>query len=37
MVDEYIDIVNELGTLTGRKTLKSEIHAKGYYHNTAHV
>ncbi|WP_338358084.1 NUDIX hydrolase [Yeosuana marina] len=37
MVDEYIDIVNEDGTITGRKTLKSEIHAKGYYHNTAHV
>lgn len=37
MNDEYIDIVTENGNLTGRKTLKSEIHAKGYYHNTAHV
>jgi isopentenyldiphosphate isomerase len=37
MNDEYIDIVTEEGRLTSRKTLKSEIHAKGYYHNTAHV
>ena len=37
MEDEYIDIVTEDGKITGRKTLKSEIHAKGYYHNTAHI
>lgn len=37
MDDEYIDIVTEFGKLTGRKTLKSDIHAKGYYHNTAHI
>lgn len=37
MDDEYIDIVTDNGKLTGRKTLKSEIHIKGYYHNTAHV
>tara|TARA_R110002167_G_scaffold147028_1_gene338988 strand:- start:3232 stop:3783 length:552 start_codon:yes stop_codon:yes gene_type:complete len=36
-MDEYIDIVTEDGKLTGRKTLKSDIHSKGYFHNTAHV
>lgn len=37
MEDEYIDIVTKDGKPTGKKVLKSEIHAKGYYHNTAHV
>jgi isopentenyldiphosphate isomerase len=37
MEDEYIDIVTKDGKPTGKKTLKSEIHAKGFYHNTAHV
>lgn len=37
MEDEYIDIVTKDGEFTGRKVLKSEIHTKGYYHNTAHV
>jgi len=37
MDDEYIDIVTEQGKATGEKALKSEIHSKGYYHNTAHV
>lgn len=36
-MDEYIDIVNKEGKLTGNKALKSEIHTMGYYHNTAHV
>lgn len=36
-MDELIDIVDEKGNLTGKSALKSEIHAKGYYHNTAHV
>ncbi|MCF8273281.1 MAG: NUDIX domain-containing protein [Flavobacteriaceae bacterium] len=36
-MDEYIDIVTKEGKLTGKKTLKSKIHAMGYYHNTAHV
>lgn len=34
---EYIDILNADGSSTGRICLKSEIHKKGYYHNTAHV
>lgn len=37
MDDEYIDIVTSEGKVTGRKALKSEIHANGYYHNTAHI
>lgn len=37
MEDEYIDIVTKEGQATGEKALKSEIHSKGYYHNTAHI
>ena len=36
-MEEYIDIVTKEGVLTGKSALKSEIHTKGYYHNTAHV
>jgi len=36
-MDEFIDIVTIDGKPTGRSTLKSEIHSKGYYHNTAHI
>ncbi|WMI67447.1 NUDIX domain-containing protein [Mangrovimonas sp. YM274] len=36
-MDELIDIVTKEGTLTGQSCLKSEIHSKGYYHNTAHL
>ena len=35
--EEYIDILNADGSATGTSCLKSEIHIKGYYHNTAHV
>ena len=34
---EYIDIVTKQGIPTGKSALKSDIHSKGYYHNTAHV
>ena len=37
MDDEYIDIVTEQGKATGKKALKSVIHAQGLYHNTAHI
>ena len=37
MEDELIDIVTKDQKLTGKSALKSEIHTKGYYHNTAHV
>ena len=36
-MDEQIDIVNKDGRKTGQSELKSIIHTKGYYHNTAHV
>ncbi|WP_434035899.1 NUDIX hydrolase [Formosa sp. 4Alg 33] len=36
-MDELIDIVNIDGSYTGKTALKSEIHNKGYYHNTAHI
>ena len=36
-MDEYIDIVTKAGKPTGGSELKSVIHQKGYYHNTAHV
>ncbi len=37
MPEEIIDILTKEGTPTGKSCLKSEIHAKGYYHNTAHI
>lgn len=36
-MDEYIDIVDANGKPTGKSELKSIIHQKGHYHNTAHV
>lgn len=37
MEDEFIDIVTKAGEPTGKKALKSVIHAMGHYHNTAHI
>lgn len=36
-MDELIDIVDASGNPTGETALKSVIHTKGFYHNTAHV
>ncbi|HLV38416.1 NUDIX hydrolase [Xanthomarina sp.] len=36
-MDELIDIVTKTGKPTGKTALKSKIHSKGYYHNTAHI
>ncbi|MEH6537520.1 MAG: NUDIX domain-containing protein [Psychroserpens sp.] len=36
-MEEYIDIVDQNGRPTGASVPKSEIHAKGHLHNTAHV
>ena len=36
-MDELIDIVSKDGSATSESELKSIIHKKGYYHNTAHV
>ena len=37
MEDELIDIINLDGTPNGNVALKSVIHKKGFYHNTAHI
>ncbi len=37
MEEEIIDIVTASGEPTGKTALKSDIHSKGYYHNTAHI
>lgn len=34
---EYIDIISYHGIPTGKSALKSIIHSKGFYHNTAHI
>ncbi|WP_159023476.1 NUDIX domain-containing protein [Formosa sp. L2A11] len=36
-MDEIIDIVTKDYKPTGKTALKSEIHTKGYFHNTAHI
>ncbi len=36
-MDEWVDILNEDGTPTGEKMLKSEAHKKGLFHPTVHV
>ena len=36
-MDELIDIVTKDGKPTGKSVLKSDIHRKGYFHNTAHI
>ena len=36
-MDEYIDILNDLGEKTGETCLKSEAHKKGIFHASAHI
>jgi len=36
-LEEYIDIVTKEGKPTGQSASKYDIHAQGFYHNTAHV
>lgn len=36
-MDEWIDILTKDGKPTGKTALKSDIHAKGHYHNTVHI
>jgi len=35
--EEYLDVLDESGNKTGKKELKSKIHAKGLWHNSAHI
>lgn len=37
MDEELIDILTKEGKKTGQSCPKSEIHTKGYYHNTVHI
>ncbi len=36
-MDEFIDILNTKGELTGKTALKSEAHKHGWFHQTVHV
>ena len=36
-MDEFVDILNEDGTYTGQRILKSEAHKNGIFHPTVHV
>ena len=36
-MEEYLDILTKEGQPIGENALKSEVHKKGYYHNTAHI
>lgn len=36
-MDEFIDILNTKGELTGKTALKSEVHKHGWFHQTVHV
>ncbi|NTV40688.1 MAG: NUDIX domain-containing protein [Candidatus Moranbacteria bacterium] len=37
MSEEYLDLVDENGNLTGEKQLRSVCHAKGLWHRTVHI
>jgi isopentenyldiphosphate isomerase len=37
MAEEYLDIVDENGNLTGEKELRSICHEKGLWHQTVHI
>lgn len=36
-MDEYIDILNDKGEISGKTCLKSEAHRKGLYHASVHI
>lgn len=36
-MDEWVDILDEDGNATGKKCLKSEAHAKGWFHPCVHI
>ncbi|MCD2259392.1 NUDIX hydrolase [Psychroserpens luteolus] len=36
-MEDYIDIADRKGKLTGVSASKSEIHSKGHFHHTAHI
>jgi isopentenyldiphosphate isomerase len=36
-MDEYIDILNDTGEVSGKTCLKSEAHKKGLFHQSVHI
>jgi len=36
-MDEYIDILNDHGEVSGKTCLKSEAHKNGFFHQSAHI
>jgi len=36
-MDEYIDILNDHGAISGKTCLKSEAHKNGFFHQSAHI
>jgi len=36
-MDEYIDILNDYGEISGKTCLKSEAHKNGFFHQSAHI
>ncbi|MBG7630664.1 MAG: NUDIX domain-containing protein [Bacteroidetes bacterium] len=36
-MDEYIDILNDHGEISGKTCLKSEAHKNGFFHQSAHI
>ncbi len=36
-MDEYIDILNDAGEISGKTCLKSEAHKKGLFHQSVHI
>ena len=36
-MDEYIDILNNYGEVSGKTCLKSEAHKNGFFHQSAHI
>lgn len=36
-MDELVDILDDMGNLTGKTAMKSTAHAKGWFHPTIHV
>ena len=36
-MDEYIDILNDSGKISGKTCLKSDAHKNGFFHQSAHI
>ena len=36
-MEEYLDVLDENGNLTGEKRTRSEVHSKGLWHKAVHI